>query len=36
MTVASRNDHLDITLMLALGRQDYYERLLTGEDAPER
>lgn len=31
MTVASRNGRLDIVLMLALGRQEYYSRLLTGE-----
>jgi hypothetical protein len=33
MTVASRNGHLDIVLMLALGRQEYYGELLTGESA---
>jgi ankyrin repeat protein len=31
MTVASRNGHLDIVLMLALGRREYYGELLTGE-----
>jgi hypothetical protein len=32
MTVASRNGHLDIVLMLALGRQDYYGQLLSGNE----